>query len=275
MPERPGEFELITLRSGDRAVRHLVSGEVMHPSVGPWREANRLYVEQPRLAERLVQGSAPLRILDVGLGAAANAVAALECARGVKGARRVELVSLERDLAPLELALGDLAGFPFLAGWQEQARALIASGSWASPQISWSLLRGEVLEQLPKAGEGFELVFFDPFSPESNPGLWTRASLALIRARCGDDAFLITYSAATPTRVALLLAGFFVGTGVSVGGKAETTLAATRLESLEQPLGTRWLERWKRSTARAPHGEALNSEIEQAVIEHRQWQGLG
>ena len=51
---RDGDFELITLRNGARAVRHLGHGEVMHPSIGPWQEALRLYVEQPRLADRLL-----------------------------------------------------------------------------------------------------------------------------------------------------------------------------------------------------------------------------
>src|SRR3954471_15974516 len=39
-----GEFELVTLKNGARAVRHLGHGEVMHPAGGPWAEANRLYV---------------------------------------------------------------------------------------------------------------------------------------------------------------------------------------------------------------------------------------
>lgn len=41
---RDGDFELVTLRNGSRAVRHLGHGEVMHPSVGPWQEALRIYV---------------------------------------------------------------------------------------------------------------------------------------------------------------------------------------------------------------------------------------
>ncbi|MFO0623640.1 MAG: PAS domain S-box protein [Polyangia bacterium] len=101
---RDGDFELITLRSGSRAVRHVVHGEVMHPAGGPWQEANRLYVEQPQLAQRLMQQpDAPVRIFDVGLGAATNAVAALTCAKTFGG--QLEIHSFELDLAPLRLAL--------------------------------------------------------------------------------------------------------------------------------------------------------------------------
>ena len=34
------EFEVVTLRNGARALREKSSGEIMHPAVGPWAEAN-------------------------------------------------------------------------------------------------------------------------------------------------------------------------------------------------------------------------------------------
>jgi hypothetical protein len=71
--------------------------------------------------------------------------------------------------------------------------------------------------------------------------------------------------------VSLLLAGFFVGKGASTGTKGETTVAATKLEYLESPLGERWLERWRRSSARGPHGGELTAELEHTVSAHRQF----
>jgi hypothetical protein len=41
--------------------------------------------------------------------------------------------------------------------------------------------------------------------------------------------------------VTLLLAGFYVGIGASVGEKAETTVASNSLELIERPLGRDWL----------------------------------
>ena len=104
--------------------------------------------------------------------------------------------------------------------------------------------------------------------------MWTPAAFASLRAHArsdGDGCTLFTYSAATPTRVSLLLGGFFVGTGIATGMKKETTVAATRRELLEQPLDARWLMRWERSAAQAPHGVALSDEIQRAVREHRQF----
>lgn len=245
---RQGDVEVVRLKSGDRAIRHRGHGEVMHP-VGPWDEANRLYAS-------LVKPGAS--VLDIGLGAAANAIAALE-----KGAARV--VSLEHDLSALELALRD--GFPYLERWRGVAQALLRDGAWEG---KWALRKGDAREQL-REGERFDVVFHDPFSPANNPELWTVEWFRALREHAADAAVLATYSAATSTRVALLLAGWFVGAGASTGTRGETTVAATRLELLDKPLGERWLERWQRSTSRAPHAVAFDESVERGVRSHAQF----
>jgi tRNA U34 5-methylaminomethyl-2-thiouridine-forming methyltransferase MnmC len=271
---RRGDFELVTLKSGARTVRHLGHGEVMHP-VGPWEEANRLYVDQLELERRLSErGEEPVRILDVGLGAGTNAVAALTraLAMGDARVRDLEVVSLEVDTTPLELALGDAQGFAFLAPWRAAAEALLHEGRWDAPSLSWRLLRGDGAALVEELDGRFDLVFFDPFSPQANPSLWTIRVLRSIRSRMRrEGGVLATYSAATPTRVSLLLAGFFVGAGIPTGTKQETTVAASHLELLKEPLGERWLERWERSSAKAPHGLELTPELEAELRAHEQW----
>ena len=273
---RDGDFELVTLRNGARAVRHLVHGEVMHPSVGPWQEARALYVEQSRLAEKLQTAGAPLQIWDVGLGAGTNAVAALTCARelGARQRRELRVVSFEIDRAPLRLALADAKGFPFLQPFAAAAQALLNGEHWSEGQSHWQLHLGDAAQLWRGAWEPADLVFFDPFSPASNPALWTPAAFTALRAHArsdGEGCTLFTYSAATPTRVSLLLGGFYVGTGIATGMKKETTVAATERGLLEQPLDARWLARWERSAAQAPHGLSLSEEIARAVREHRQF----
>ena len=49
--------------------------------------------------------------------------------------------------------------------------------------------------------------------------------------------------------IGLLRAGWYVGRGVATGEKTETTVAATRLDALRDPLGREWLTRVRRSTA--------------------------
>lgn len=265
-------FERVTLRNGRAALRDATSGEIMHPSVGPWAEANLLYVDQSHLRERLERG--PVRVYDVGLGGAANAAAALTCAAHVPGSA-LELVSFDCTTEPLEVALSDPNGFPFLSPWRDAAHALLNEGTWSVARTRWRLLTGDLPQTLSAAPAPADLVFFDPFSPKTNPALWTTGALAQLRTGLNPDgALLLTYSASTATRVSLLLAGFYVGAGAAVGSKAETTVAATRLEDLTAPLGPRWLARWRRSTRRAPHGEPLTESLQAQVERHPQFQEI-
>lgn len=272
----PGEFELVTLKSGNRAVRHTGHGEVMHP-VGPWEEANRLYVEQVSLEALLKRPSEePLRILDVGLGAAANAIAAFTCAQnmGKSRGRGLEIISLEHDLTALRLAVNDPEGFPFLVPFKTACEAVLEHHVWESLDFTWRVLVGDARETLEECEGVFDLIYFDPFSPESNPDLWTVDFARRIRAKARySGASLITYSAATPTRVMFLLAGFYVGHGASTGTRVETTLATTRLELLPQPLGERWLKRWQRSSARGAHDMPFSPELERLVLAQPQFVG--
>jgi tRNA U34 5-methylaminomethyl-2-thiouridine-forming methyltransferase MnmC len=270
-----GRYSVVELRAGVSAIRDDLSGEVMHPAVGPWAEANRLYVEQPGLAARLAAlHLGPLRILDIGLGGAANAIAALEAHAQLAPtrARPLELVSFERDLGPLRLVVEQLAQFPFLAGWQEALRSVLERHTWSGPAARWTVHLGDVRERLSEVPAGAELIFHDPFSPKANEELWTPEFFAQLRERLSDDGLLVTYSGSTRTRVSLLLAGFFVGSGAPIGKKQETTVAARALAQLALPLGESWLGRWRRSTARAPwgrgHWPAVEARVEERLREH-------
>jgi queuine tRNA-ribosyltransferase len=232
-----------------------VLGEVMHPVVGPAVEAERLYVAQSRLADRLSHHGPALVLFDVGLGAASNALAAIAAAERHPGpARRLEVVSFEADLGALALAASDegAARLGLDGGALAAARTLLERGRHESRRVLWRLVEGDLRETLPRERALAELVFWDPFSPKANPGLWTAAAFGALRARCGARAAVYTYSTATATRAALLLGGFFVGAGDPSGPKQETTAAATDLALLARPLDRRWLARLERSSAPFP-----------------------
>jgi tRNA U34 5-methylaminomethyl-2-thiouridine-forming methyltransferase MnmC len=270
------DFELVVLRSGESTIRDRRSGEIMHPGLGPRREAELLYVEQTGLAGRLSSREpGPVRVLDVGLGAATNALAVVDCARRVQG-RPLELTSLESDDGPLRLALSDAASFPVQAAHRETLEALLAQRSIESPGLRWRWVDGDALDALGALGVRQDVICFDPFSPEANPELWTVEALQRVRQVLAPGGLLSTFSASTRTRVTLLLAGFWVGAGAAAAAKKETTVASDGPAALVAPLGARWIQRWRRSSARAPHGIAkLTLEIEAAVLGHPQFRGPG
>jgi queuine tRNA-ribosyltransferase len=189
-------------------------------------------------------------VFDVGLGAGSNAVAARAVAERSPG--RLELISFERDLGALELALAHGPAFGFDEESAAAARALLTHGRHETARTLWRLVRGDVLEELACAPAAADLVFWDPYSPRANPTLWTIAAFALARRAAGPRATLYTYSASTAVRVALLLGGWRVGVGAGSGTKAHTTAAAADLADLAHPLDEHWLQRLSRPDAPLP-----------------------
>jgi queuine tRNA-ribosyltransferase len=253
--------EIVRTRGGALAVRSLAEDEVMHPGVGPAVEAEQLYVRQSRLAERLqtTKGS-KFVVFDVGLGAGSNAIAAwTESERAPTSAARLDLVSFERDMGALELAMSHGADFSLVGEAAAAARELITRGRHETSRTSWRLERGDVIESLGRESARADVVFWDPFSPRANPALWTISAFETVRRRAGPRCTLFTYSASTATRIAMLLAGWTVGVGEAIGDKTATTVAATSIQDLARPLDHRWLRRLSRSDVPLPLDAPTNT----------------
>ncbi len=200
----------------------------------------------------------PVVLYDVGMGIAANAVAAIQCAL-VTGARRdLHVVSFEKFTDGVKLALENSASFPFLQPLNTQIRTLIEKGSIEiSSNIFWELRAGDFVQQSAVCGAP-EIVFYDFYSPKQDPSLWNyQAFLHLFhkcasRLACGKPSTLTTYCSATAVRSAMMLAGFFVGTGKGTETKRETTIASSLLTELERPLSKAWLDKLERSSNPLP-----------------------
>jgi queuine tRNA-ribosyltransferase len=251
------DCEVVLTHSGAPAMLDRITGEVMHPVVGPLAEAERLYVEPSRLEARLrALDPEPLVLLDVGLGAGSNAAAAWRLSESLVGAaRRLRIVSFDRSLAALELALAaeHAAAFGLAGQAGVAARALCAQGRHDSVRSEWQLRQGELSSTLAlERPASADVVFWDPFSPLANPELWTASAFSALFRVCRAGATVHTYSGATRVRSALLLAGFAVGTGEKVGEGKYATIAALGADALARPLDQRWLSRLGRSSAPFP-----------------------
>jgi queuine tRNA-ribosyltransferase len=287
-PARLGDYELHRSAQGFYSIRQISSGEIMHSVTAPSEEANKLYIEQSALAARLIKRDDnvdELVIWDVGLGAAANAMAALHCFESCykehsgNDLRPVRLVSFERNLDPLILAAKHPGWLPHMR--HSAPSKILAHGSWqhASKLLHWELLKGDFRDFIDSAKIP-DLIFYDPFSYKTDAELWTEEIFARIFSRCvAKPTELYTYSASTAVRVALLSAGFFVAQGVGTGPKTETTIAFTRadgatLHPMTPPLlDQKWLARWRRSDAKFPATIATDEQARFATLieSHRQF----
>lgn len=269
-------FELVPLAGGIHSLRSLANGQTFHPVVGPVVEAERLHVGGTRLVERanaLAPGPERWTVWDVGLGAAANALAAVRAlVAGYAENSPVDLVSFDRSTAAVEFALVNATALGYPVGYEPVLRMLLERGSavvrLGNTDLRWRLVRGDFSAWLTGAdprSDAPHAVFFDPYSPTVNREMWTLEFFTALRARLWDDrpCLLTNYTRSTAVRVTLLLAGFYVGVGPSTGEKDETTVAANTLALLERPLTREWLEKKVYSSTnaaplRAGAGDARN-----------------
>jgi queuine tRNA-ribosyltransferase len=244
-------------------------------------ESCELYVDQSRVLERACEKE--LIIWDVGMGAAANAMATIRALEGAAESEKpfqpVRIVSFENDLDSLQLALRHSQKFRYL--WHPAPEKLLAHQQWSSSKLplNWELRFGDFLEQYPAAPRP-DLIFFDPFSSKTGCPLWSWESFSRLREFLADgDSELYTYSSSTAVRSSLLAAGFHVAPGRGIGLRPETTVAMTssayrrwRAEG-RLFLGLSWRERWERSDARVPVGlsSARREEFESRVRLHPQF----
>ena len=270
---RRGRYEIV-VRDDIGRIRDTVSGEVMHSVNDPAEEARSLYVEQSRLMERLRGADpAPLVIWDVGLGAAANAMATIHAVESIPAdqlRRGLQLVSFENDLDSLQLALRHPRWFKHLR--HAAPHQLLEKNRWLSPtgSVEWLLLPGDFTQRKHDAPVP-DLVFFDPFSYKTDGALWTLQAFRELAQVCQHKATeVFTYTYSTSVRAALLAAGFFVAKGCAAGPKLETTIALSPLASAlphgRELLGAEWLSKWQRSDAQAPMGVADSDESWRQVV---------
>ncbi len=258
-------YQLVRLNNGICSVRSLADDETFHPVVGPVAEAEALYVNQLRLRERLQNHSGEFVIWDVGLGAAANALAVLRATRDI--ACEIRLVSFDHTLAPLEFALQHAAELGYFGGYENHLQKFLCGHRVAfqdnQQSVEWEFHLGDfptLLEQSgPKNFSKPDVILFDAFSPAKNPAMWTLPLFKNLFQQLDPQrpCALPTYSRSTILRVTLLLAGFFVGIGHATGEKEETTIAANDLSLISEPLDARWLDRARRSHSAEPLIEAV------------------
>ena len=281
------KFKIEHFKNLTATLRDVETDECMHSSVGAWNEAQLLYIQQSQLHERLIfspknagsllnhspvplsegSGLSPLVLYDVGLGIGANAIAAIQTLKELPQdeiKRPLHLISFEKYPEGMVYALSHLEEFPYLQGYEEwvqklldcrQVNVVFENGG----ELLWTLDVGDFRDSLshPPAPE---LIYFDLYSPKKCPHLWGVETFrclyekALPRKNQGLSTLLITYSASTAVRTALLLSQFCVGYGTATSDKKDTTLASTLEQDVKQPLDLSWFEKWKRSGKPYPYG---------------------
>lgn len=172
-----------------------------------------------------------LRILEVGFGTGLNAY--LTFLEVEKYQLSIDYQTLE--CYPIAITTAAMLNYPaLLTPDRTEAFQLMHAAPWdAVTQISESFkLEKREVDFTQCSFEGnFDLIYFDAFSPEKQPEMWTEERFQLLYDHCNEGAVLTTYCAKGAVRRALQQAGFTVERIAGPPGKREM-LRATALKSI-------------------------------------------
>ncbi len=267
-------YQLVRLANGAFSIRSLAENETFHPVIGPAAEAEALYVNQLKLRKRLQSHAGEFVIWDVGLGAAANVLAVLRASADLSCSLRV--ISFDRTIEPLRFALQHSEKLGYFGGYEDVVAQFIQSGRVMFARCEWELRAGDFPNLMLDGSPAIpppHAILFDAFSPARNAAMWTASLFSDLFRRLDSHrpCAMATYSRSTMMRVALLLAGFFVGVGHATGEKEETTIASNARDLLDEPLPPAWLQRVRKSKSAEPLREPF---YRQAPLSPASWDKL-
>lgn len=172
--EQIGDYQLHRPEEQTPGIRHAQTGVEV-----PTRADATAWPELAQLSRKLPvpdgQTAEPLILWDIGLGAAAAALAAIqiyEDAAGLGPVRPLQIISFTEDLSPLRLALTHKRHFSYLR--HGAADTLVHRGQWKSrfrDGLSWSLMTGPVDESMKTAPGPPEVILADAASHSPVLGL--------------------------------------------------------------------------------------------------------
>jgi tRNA U34 5-methylaminomethyl-2-thiouridine-forming methyltransferase MnmC len=170
---------------------------------------------------------APLAVLEVGFGTGLNAL--LTLLEAEKAGRHVYFESV--DPYPVDFSTAGALNFPDVLGVDKQLFLELHRCEWSSavaltPCFTLRKIRANLLCYSPS--ECFDVVYFDAFSPETQPELWTAEVFSRIYSSLNSSALLTTYSSKGLVKQNLRAAGFTVQRLPGAGGKRHMLRAAKR-----------------------------------------------
>jgi tRNA U34 5-methylaminomethyl-2-thiouridine-forming methyltransferase MnmC len=249
------EYVLEDIGGGVFSFRHLQTGEILHGSVGPAKEARELYVGSSGLIQNKAHECV---VFDIGTGCGAQLLALLDFLSSPHAAcQTLRVFSFDLEKKGLRALIAAAGHFPQATTHLEFLNRAVASDevNWTiadSKLLKWSFIGGDFRETvlLPLNNDEnlkADAVFYDFFSPASHPWLWTHELFKKLFLYSHPKTRLVTYSSATCVKAALAAAGWYVGHTIASGKKAKSIIAAGSLDELEDPLPCRFLSTFENS----------------------------
>lgn len=157
------------------------------------QEESEVVFYGPGIQEHPDFGKRTLDILELGFGLGTNFLHLAQKENPVR------YLGIEQDFSGVRYYLENFP-HPFL---QEFVEEKILQNPFPA-----RLVEGNFFQVLPDLREEFDCVYFDPFSPKSNPECWNDELFRLVFNRLRPGGRLVTYSVSRIAKTSALNAGF-------------------------------------------------------------------
>ncbi len=218
-----GDAVPVETREGCHTVHSRRFNEHYHSMNGSLQESRHVFIRHGLLA---MAGNRPaVSVLEIGFGTGLNALLTFVEARRLD--LRVHYTGVEAY--PLAPEFAENLNFPAFVG-EGQVFEAMHNAPWGEEWThdGFTLLKRQADALALTSDRTFDLVYYDAFSPRSQPDMWSPAQMKRIFGMCHPGAVFVTYCSRAPVRAALQAAGFDVERLPGAPGKREMTRAVKR-----------------------------------------------
>jgi tRNA U34 5-methylaminomethyl-2-thiouridine-forming methyltransferase MnmC len=209
--------ELLITEDGSHTLFVPEIDECYHSSHGAIQESRHIFIE----AGLKHCAKKEIRVLEIGFGTGLNAF--LTLIEAEKSDKKIHYTSLEKFPVEVEKAFNLNYPEEFSPENRNVFESLHTSDWNQDIQIKASFILKKIETDFTCCtfDNQFDVVYFDAFSPEKQPEMWTQERFDMIYKHCNAGAILTTYCAKGIVRRAMQAAGFIVERLTGPPGKRE------------------------------------------------------
>ncbi|MBZ0243026.1 MAG: tRNA (5-methylaminomethyl-2-thiouridine)(34)-methyltransferase MnmD [Bacteroidales bacterium] len=204
--------ELVTTADGSQSISDGRTGETFHSVNGAITESRLVFISNGLEFFKTKTGSQHIAVLEIGFGTGLNAWLSILKATAWK--QQIDYTALEAF--PLDIALAEKLNYTESVEKQTDNKDFMALhlSEWGKPvQLDdyFQLTKTQQdLDTFIGEASSFDVIYFDAFSPNVQPELWTEEIFSRLFHSLKSGGVLVTYSARGLVKNALSSVGFTV-----------------------------------------------------------------
>jgi len=205
-------------KDGSATLYNKELGEHYHSTHGAVQESMHVFINAGLEHYINKTGAKALSILEAGLGTGLNAMLTYQYAT----ARGMDVYYEAIEAYPVTAE--ESRQLNYAQPGEQELFALLHSSAWNEPVgLSKNFALKKVYTQLEAytAARSFDVIYYDAFSPNAQPELWTEKIFATMYGLLNDGGVLVTYCSKSIVQKAMKAAGFTIQKLAGPPGKRE------------------------------------------------------